>query len=41
LENRQELIDRIRQIIIENYDAYRDAGAASIRDVQPEMKTAF
>jgi 1-acyl-sn-glycerol-3-phosphate acyltransferase len=41
LENRQELIDRVRQIIIENYDAYRDAGAASIRDVQPEMKTAF
>ncbi len=44
LENRQQLIDRVRQIIIENYDAYRDAGAASIRDVQPvqpEMKTAF
>ena len=41
LENRQELIDRVRQIIIENYDAYRDAGAASIRDVHPEMKTAF
>ena len=41
LENRQELIDKVRQIIIENYDAYRAAGAASIRDVQPEMKTAF
>ncbi|HRY38849.1 MAG TPA: lysophospholipid acyltransferase family protein, partial [Smithellaceae bacterium] len=41
LENRQELIDKVRQIIIENYDDYRAAGAASIRDVQPEMKTAF
>ena len=44
LENRQQLIDRVRQIIIDNYDTYRDAGAASIRDVQtvqPEMKTAF
>ena len=41
LENRQELIDRVRQVIIKNYDAYRDAGTASIKDVQPEMKTAF
>ncbi len=41
LENRQELIDRVRQIIIKNYDAYRDAGTASIKDVQPEIKTAF
>ncbi len=41
LENRQELINRVRQVIIRNYDAYREAGAASIKDVQPEMKTAL
>ena len=41
LENRQELIDRVRQVIIGNYDAYREAGASSIKDVQPEMKTAL
>jgi len=41
LENRQELIHKVRQIIIRNYDTYREAGAASIKDVQPEMKTAL
>jgi len=41
LEGRQELIDRVRQVIIRNYDAHRDAGTASIRDVQPEAKTAL
>ncbi len=41
LEDRQELIDRVRQIIINNYDAYRHAGKACIKDVQSEMKTAF
>ncbi|MEE9912002.1 MAG: 1-acyl-sn-glycerol-3-phosphate acyltransferase [Deltaproteobacteria bacterium] len=41
LENRQELIKRVRQVIIKNHDAYRDAGKANIRDVQPEMKTAL
>jgi len=41
LENRQELIDRVRQVIIKNYDAYRDAGTAGIRDIEPEMKTAI
>ncbi|MBP7342654.1 MAG: lysophospholipid acyltransferase family protein [Smithellaceae bacterium] len=41
LDTRQALIDRVRQIIIKNYDAYRDAGTASLRDVQPEMKTAL
>lgn len=40
LENRQELIDKVRQVIIKNYNAYRDAGTASIRDIEPEMKTA-
>lgn len=41
LEDRLELINRVRQIIIKNYDAYRDAGTASIKDVQPEIKTAL
>lgn len=41
LENRQELINKVRQIIIKNYDTYRDAGTASIKDVKPEMKTAL
>lgn len=41
LENRQELVDRVRQVIIKNYDAYRDTGTASIKDVQPETETAF
>jgi 1-acyl-sn-glycerol-3-phosphate acyltransferase len=40
LENRQELIDKVRQVIIKNYDAYRDAGTASIQDVQTEIKMA-
>ena len=40
LENRQELIHRVRQVIIRNYDVYRETGAASIKDVQQEMKTA-
>jgi 1-acyl-sn-glycerol-3-phosphate acyltransferase len=41
LEDRQELINRVRQVIIKNYDAYRDAGTASIKDVQAEIKTAL
>lgn len=40
LENRQELIDKVRQVIIKNYDAYRDVGTARIRDIEPEIKTA-
>jgi len=41
LEDRQKLIDRVRQIIIKNYDAYRHVDKACIKDVQSEMKTAF
>jgi 1-acyl-sn-glycerol-3-phosphate acyltransferase len=41
LADRQELIDRVRQVIIKNYDAYRNAGTVSIKDVQPEIKTAL
>lgn len=40
LENRQELIDKVRQVIIRNYDAYRETGTAGIIDIQPEIKTA-
>jgi len=39
LENRHELIHRVRQVIIHNYDAYRKAGTASIKDVQADTKT--
>lgn len=41
LENRQELIDRVRQVIIRNYDAHRNTGTASIKDVQPEFKATL
>ena len=41
LDNRHELIDRVRQVIIRNYDAYRDAGKAGIKDVQTDTKTAL
>ncbi len=40
LEDRQELINKTRQVIIGNYDAYRDAGKSCIKDIRPEMKTA-
>ncbi len=38
LENRQELINRVRQVIIRNYDAHRSSGTAGLRDVQTELK---
>jgi 1-acyl-sn-glycerol-3-phosphate acyltransferase len=41
LENRHELIERVRQVIIRNYDTYRETGTASIKDVQTDVKTAF
>ncbi|MEE9934371.1 MAG: 1-acyl-sn-glycerol-3-phosphate acyltransferase [Deltaproteobacteria bacterium] len=41
LDKRHDLIARVRQTIIKNYDAHRDADTASLRDVQPEMKTAL
>jgi 1-acyl-sn-glycerol-3-phosphate acyltransferase len=41
VENRQELITKVRQVIINNYNAYRDTGKASIKDVQSEMQTAI
>ena len=39
LENRQELINRVRQVIMKNYDAYRNEDMAVIKDVQTEIKT--
>ena len=41
LENRHELTHRVRQVIIHNYDAYRDAGTEGIKDVQTDMKTTL
>ena len=38
LENRQELINRVRQVIMKNYDAYRNEDMAGIKDVQTEIK---
>jgi 1-acyl-sn-glycerol-3-phosphate acyltransferase len=34
LENRQELISKVRNIIIENYDHWKDAGTANIKDLE-------
>jgi hypothetical protein len=41
LENRQQLIDRVRQVIMKNYDTYRNEGMAGIKDVQTEIKAAI
>ena len=38
LENRQELINQVRQVIMKNYDAYRNEDMAGIKDVQTEIK---
>ncbi len=35
-ENRRELIDKVKNIIIKNYDEWREAGTASIRDIEKE-----
>ncbi|MFO7568688.1 MAG: lysophospholipid acyltransferase family protein [Smithellaceae bacterium] len=40
LENRQVLIDRVRQTIMQNYDAHQDAGKAGIKDIQSEIRAA-
>ncbi len=36
LENRQELIERVRNIIIKNYDEWREPGTAGIKDITKE-----
>jgi 1-acyl-sn-glycerol-3-phosphate acyltransferase len=41
LENRQELISRVRQVIMKNYDEYRNEDMAVIKDVQTEIKAAI
>jgi 1-acyl-sn-glycerol-3-phosphate acyltransferase len=39
IENRHELIDQVRKVIIKNYDYWREAGTASIKDM--EEKTSY
>ena len=34
MENRQELINKVRDIIIKNYDAWKDASTANIKDLE-------
>jgi hypothetical protein len=34
LENRQELIEAVRNVIIKNYDLWREEGTASIKDME-------
>jgi 1-acyl-sn-glycerol-3-phosphate acyltransferase len=36
LENRQELIGAVRNVIIKNYDLWREEGTASIKDIESE-----
>ena len=38
LETRQELIHRVRQVIIRNYETYKRPETASLKDIQPEFK---
>lgn len=38
LENRQELINKVRTAIIRNYDLYKSSETASLKDIQPEFK---
>lgn len=40
-ENRHELIQKVRQVIINNYNTYRDAGTASLKDVQVDAKATL
>lgn len=35
-ENRRELIDKVKNIIIKNYDEWREADTAGIRDIEKE-----
>jgi len=41
LEDRQALIRHVRQIIKKNYDDYREAGTAGIRDIHTDTQTAI
>ncbi len=34
IENRHELIDQVRKVIIKNYDYWREAGTSSIKDME-------
>ena len=34
IENRHELIDKVRKVIITNYDYWRETGTSSIKDME-------
>jgi 1-acyl-sn-glycerol-3-phosphate acyltransferase len=36
IEKRQELVEKVRNIIIKNYDYWREAGTAGIKDMERE-----
>ena len=36
IENRHELIDKVRKVIIKNYDSWREDGTTSIKDMEKE-----
>jgi 1-acyl-sn-glycerol-3-phosphate acyltransferase len=36
IENRHELIEKVRKVIMNNYDHWREAGTASIKDLERE-----
>jgi len=40
-ENRQELINRVRQVIIRNYENHKRPETASLKDIQPEFKATI
>jgi len=41
IENRQELIDKVRKVIIKNYDFWKETGAANIKDLESQTQQPF
>jgi 1-acyl-sn-glycerol-3-phosphate acyltransferase len=41
IENRHELIEKVRNVIIKNYDYWREAGSAEIKDLEKETRLPF
>jgi 1-acyl-sn-glycerol-3-phosphate acyltransferase len=41
IENRHELIEKVRSVIIKNYDYWRETGSAEIRDLEKEVPQPF
>lgn len=41
VENRRELVEKVRQVIINNYDAYREVGTSGIKDVHSETNATL